>query len=396
MERIDWQEARIPRCVAAALDGLRFGEGLRVWPDADPQEWDRTIYYLHRNQLTLILHHVCGGSLPAPVRTQFDAFSGANIVRLAHLREVTREVVTALERAAMEPLLLKGFARASEFVPDPDARMHYDIDVLCPRAHEEAAGVLRAVGYQPISEVESQATGHLPPMARPTSWKWRGDFFDADTAIQVEIHRSLWTSEFEGFSLSGLEGFWTRREYHEGYRTLSRHDALAHRSMHLLRHLLRGDFRAAGVYEIGYFQHENRGDDQFWSNWASLYGSDLQRAQAVCFALARRWFGCELHPIAETAIHRLPDAVRLWMETSAASPAESFFSPGKQELSLHFALVDSAAAKFRIAMRRLLPVSHSPRTWETRAEHIARLRSRVVFHARSLAPTLFRLLMIRR
>jgi hypothetical protein len=390
MRRIEWQrETRVPRCVAAVLDGLRFDAADVNWPTANDQEWERAIYYLHRNQLTLI------ANLPPNLQARADRFRRANSARLSCLRARTEEVIAELRRAGIETVLLKGFARAGEYVHDPELRMHYDIDLYYPEAAERAMDVLRAIGYEPIAGAESDAAGHLVPLARPTSWKWRDDFFDLETPVHVELHELLWVPQIECFSFPGLEQFWDRRE-NDHYCTLSRHDTLAYRCLHLLRHLLRGDIRAAGVYEIAYFLHQNRSDDGFWRGWQSLYLKDLQQAQAVCFALAQRWFGCEMHSIPLMAVRDLPQRVLEWMEQSAASPVESFFKPAKHELALHFALVGSAGARFRIALRRLMPLRHSARMWEDRAAYLARLRTRAIYHAKALAPTLSRLLTIRR
>jgi len=387
MRRIEWrQETRAPRCVAAVLDGLRFDAGPVNWPHADQREWDRAVYYLHRNQLTLIARHVCGTKL------HFDQFYRANAARLARLRATTEEVLAGLQRAGIESAVLKGFARAADFVPEPDVRMHYDIDLYCPQRAEDAATVLGGIGYETIAGAESDASGHLAPLARPTSWKWRDDFFDLETPAHVELHHQLWMPQIECFSLDGLENFWDRREQAGPYCTFSRHDTLAYRCVHLLRHLLRGDIRAAGVYEIAYFLQQNRMGDEFWTTWRSLYSDDLLRVQAVCFALAQRWFGCEMHAIPLMALGGLSRRVCDWMQLSAASPVESFFTPAKHELALHFALLDSASARFRVAMRRLLPLRHSAQMWEDREAYHARLSSRAVYHAKALLPTLSKLL----
>jgi hypothetical protein len=378
------------------LDGLGFGLGPAEWPDCNEVEWDRAVYYLNRNQLTLIARQVLGENLPAHLQARFDGFLQANRVRLARLRSVTGEAIAELQRGGIETVLLKGFARVDEYVPDPDGRMHYDIDLYCPQEAEQAAALLNAIGYAPIAGAESEAAGHLTPLAQPTSWRWRDDFFDLETPVHVELHQVLWVPEVEGFAFSRLADFWARRESSVGFCTLSRHDSLAYRCMHLLRHLLRGDVRAAGVYEIAYFLQQNRFDDAFWSTWQGFYAADLERGQAVCLALAQRWFGCAMHAIAQERVDALPAAVREWMERSAATPVEGFFVPGKHELGLHFALLDSTGAKFRVAMRRLFPTSHTARMWEGRGAYLGRLSSRAFYHAKALAPTLSRILLMRR
>jgi hypothetical protein len=394
MRRIEWlRDTAVPRPVAAVLDAMRFDAPGEIGTvDSD---WDPAVYYLNRNQLTLLARHVCGSGLPEHVRDLFDRFYQANCARLVRLRAATQEVIVELERAEIESVLLKGFARARDFVPDPDARMHYDIDLYCPDAAPRAQAVLAGIGFELIAGAGSDAACHLPPLARPTSWKWRGDFFDLETPVHVELHDRLWAPEIECFGFPGLEDFWTRREKAQ-YCTLCCHDSLAHRCLHLLSHLLRGDIRAAGVYEIAYFLHQNRCADRFWQDWRELHPDELRRGQAVCFALAQRWFGCEMHAQPMQCVDALSPAVREWMQRSAASPVESFFTPAKHELGLHFALLHSTGAKFRVALRRLVPMRHTAKMWEDPAAYLKRLGSRAVYHARALAPTIARLPIIRR
>ena len=401
MRPIAWhREDQVPRCVAAVLDALRFDDQRIAPPDAPSTEWDQAIYYLNRNQLTLI-----AGStrFPAPLESLIDGFYRANCFRLSRLRETTGSLIAQLQAAGIEPVLLKGFARTAEYLADTEARMHYDIDLFCPEQAHEAQTVLFRDGYRSLEHhSQSDVAGHLTPLARPTSWRWRNDFFDLETPVHIELHEQLWTGQVERFAFSGLEGFWTRREKESGraYFTFNRHDTLAYRCLHLLRHLLRGDPRAASVHEIAYFLHQNRSDENFWTVWRSLYSPDLHLAQAACFALAQRWFGCAMHEVPAAAVRRLPQPIAGWMEHSAASPVESFFRPVKSELALHFALIDaltdSRSAKLRVALRRLLPLRHTGRMWEPRSGYLARLGSRAVYHARALAPTLSRLWMTRR
>jgi hypothetical protein len=391
MRRLKWKdETRVSRGVAAVLDSLRLdARGDVCLPEINRQEWQQTLYFLNRNQLTLIAGVVTGDP-------RLRQFAAANSRRLVQLRRVTREVIAELDGAGIETVLLKGFARAGEYVPDPDARMHYDIDLYCPNAPQAAVKALRAAGYEPVPGTESAASGHLAPLARPTSWQWRDDFFDLETPVHVEMHPRLWVPEVEGFAFEGIDEFWGRRERDGDFCTLSRHDTLAFRSMHLLRHLLRGDLRAANVYEIAWFLHDNRNDADFWREWLNLFSHDLRRGQAVCFALAQRWFGCEMHSVAQACTDNLAEAFRDWMVRHAASPVQSFFHPSKQELALHFAFVDSPTTRFRVAMRRLVPLRHTPRMWEGRFAYLRRLTSRAAYHARTLAPALCRLLIMRR
>src|SRR4051794_7463363 len=124
MRPLNWQnETRLPRCVAALLNALRLDAAPVEWPRAEDREWDRAVYFLHRNQLTLLVRHAAAGRLPAYLRSKLDADYAANRRRLERLKESTSEVLMLLHDAGISAVLLKGFARVSEYVPDPTARM---------------------------------------------------------------------------------------------------------------------------------------------------------------------------------------------------------------------------------------------------------------------------------
>jgi MFS family permease len=87
----------------------------------------------------------------------------------------------------------------------------------------------------------------------------------------------------------------------------------------------------------------------------------MRRLEAVVFKLATEWFGCRVAPRAQEEIEQLPEAAHTWFEQYALSPAASDFHPNKDELWLHFSLLDSRAECWRVARRRLFPGNLPPR-----------------------------------
>src|SRR5437763_566929 len=81
--------------------------------------------------------------------------------------------------------------------------------------------------------------------------------------------------------------FWSRRVEQKldgrSYLALDPADALGYAALHLLRHVLRGEGRAANLYEVAYFLNQDAGDDDFWTRWRDLHGPELRRLQALCF-----------------------------------------------------------------------------------------------------------------
>jgi hypothetical protein len=195
------------------------------------------------------------------------------------------------------------------------------------------------------------------------------------------------------------------------YFALDPADALGYSALHLLRHLLRGDVRAANIYELAWFLDQNAGNSEFWSRWRELHVPELRRLQAICFRLAAAWFDCRMNSIPRAEVDSLERPIHRWFEQCAASPAEAFFRPNKDELWLHLILLDSLAKKWTVLRRRLFPTRlpgpldsvyipderMTPRLRLRKQWQYARyVAGRGIFHARALLPTLSRMARIRR
>src|SRR6185437_16370744 len=96
------------------------------------------------------------------------------------------------------------------FTPNPLFRAQGDIDLWVPgnevyRAQE----VLTRLGY---ASGERARARHLSPMRRPSNWRWRGDRFDPEMPVSVELHFELWSERTDRMAVPGLNGFWSRRD----------------------------------------------------------------------------------------------------------------------------------------------------------------------------------------
>ncbi len=119
-----------------------------------------------------------------------------------------------------------------------------------------------------------------------------------------------------------------------------------------------------------------------WTAWLDLHDESLRRLEAVCFALAQRWYGCRLPEAACQEIERLPPDVIRWLDAYSWSPIASLFQPNKDELWLHWALLDSKRDRIAVLRRRVLPerlpgpvdAVHVPKSQLTSGD---RLRGRV-------------------
>ena len=356
----------MPRCASAALAALHFRDprtdALRKLSE---REWREALDFCDRSRLTLFLRDAAGDALPPWVRERTGRDAANNLERLRGLESLHRDLAGRLTARGVDFLALKGITHGGLFGFRPDNRMQYDIDLFSPREAVHAArAVLLDCGFEPLEQMEDFPTDHLPVMVRPTTWEWRGDYFDTGIPTPVELHFQFWNADLERLPASGVDEFWTRR----GRRcvagielaVLCPADALAYAALHALKHVLRGSLCAFHAFEIACFLESHAGDHALWKEWRALHSPQLRRLEAVVFRLAAEWFGCAVAELPRQEMEDLPGATRAWFAEFSASPVTRLFHSDKDELWLHFSLLDSRRDAWSVARRRLLPGNLPP------------------------------------
>jgi hypothetical protein len=377
----------LPAGAAAALAALHFAEPR---PEAlarlNPAERVAALEFCHHAGLALLVRDVL------PAATARDAVN--NLLRLRVLEATYRQ----LSSLPVEFVALKGITQCELFGIRPEDRPQADIDLYCPRETVETArDALMAAGYGAIAGLEAFPTDHLPALMRPTAWKWRGDFFDPEMPLAIELHFQFWDPRLERLPAEGVDEFWTRRVRRTvggaELAVLSPVDAVAYAALHLVRHLLHGDTKPFHVYEIASFLYGHADDDAFWGEWRGLHSDTLRRLETVAFLLAETWFGCRLAPAVREEAARLPGGTRMWFEEFGMSPALQRYRANKDELWLHLSLLDSRLDGLRVARRRLIPSNLPPparatSTASRRSVYAAWFLARLRYHTVSLGTTL--------
>jgi MFS family permease len=411
--------AGLPQGASAARAALHFrSPNLEALARLTDAEWRDALDFTDRSQLTLLLRNSpARDAMPPWAQERTDAAAARNLERLHRVEALYRALDTQLRDAGIQYLALKGLAHCPEFCATAGGRVQYDIDLYTPRESVYAArDAVMALGFEPLQSMERFPTDHLPALIRKTGWEWRGDFFDPEIPIAVEIHFQFWNQRLERLPAPGVEEFWPRRVRREvaGVQmgALSPVDALGFASLHLLKHVVQGSARPSHICEVAHFLETHAAYDRppalsrlhtdnaaFWAEWRALHTPELLRLQAVVFRLARDWFGCHVGTVAEEEIERLPATTHRWFEEFAASPAQRIFHPAKHELWLHLSLLDSPWDALAVARRRLLPISlpgpvdaiHIPEselTWRrrllSRARYLRHVSRRTAHHAGTL------------
>ena len=352
---------KLPKPVAAVFDALHLTDP-RPEPllRATDQEWRQALAFCDRSQLTLALRRLYRERMPDWVRERTDADASKNSLRLTAIRDLYRNLSEWFSATGIAFVALKGLTQCPKFWPQAESRVQYDVDLYVPRVQIlPARDLLLRQGFESISGMDNSPTDHLPALIRKTGWQWRGDYYDPEIPIAVELHFQFWNPDVERLSAPGVDLFWPRRTERSfaGLKlpVLSTADAVAYGGLHLLRHLLRGNVRPFHVLELAHFLNSHAHDDAFWRSWVSLHPPELRRLEAVSLRLATAWFGGMVPEAVREEWTQLPNSTRTWFERYALSPAGSEFRPNKDEIWLHLSLITNRRDRWRVIRRRLLP-----------------------------------------
>jgi hypothetical protein len=323
------------------------------------QEWPRLLEICDRTQMTLSIGIRHREVLPDSVRDRIDKNIKSNMVRHDVLFDEYRLIASALQEHSIGFVVLKGFTQiAPLYVPDQCYRPQYDIDLYCPPEFlKPARNALLRSGLVPVQTFSKHAD-HLPPMIRNKNWKWRGDYFDFELPLTVEVHFRFWHAQRERITVLSTAGFWQRRIRRNirglDVPMLDLADSISYSALHLMRHLLRGDVRTYHVYEVAHFLHHTRQDHALWHEWLDRHPGTVSNIESAAFRLARDWFDCDVHPVVAEAIESLPPKVQRWFDLFGNS-ALALERPNKDELFLHLSFVPDVRSRCVIIAQRMLP-----------------------------------------
>jgi hypothetical protein len=393
----------------AVLKALRFGARSAHELEAIPENaWPGLLDATDRAHLTLALGVRCRDSLPESARLRIDRNLADNRARHDRLIATHSQIADAFSMYGIEYVVLKGLSQWPRYIDDPGHRPQYDIDLYVPGGSIFAAAkALHVLGFGFVSDNLDPGADHLPVMIRRTGWTWRDDYYDPEMPPSVELHFRFWNSQAMRFDAGDVAQFWRRRVMRQigalRFPTLDPVDGLSYSALHLIRHLLGGDMRLRHVYEIAQFLDKSAYDGAFWSRWHETGLPACRVVEGIAFRLARDWFHCGLHPAAWDAIDRLPSPIQRWFSLFASSPSLGIEHSHKNELWLHFCLLNNTKDRREIALRRLFPtrgtrVLRDPHVPAARTGPILRIKraafeaaflaSRAVHHLRTLVPTL--------
>jgi hypothetical protein len=294
------------------------------------------------------------------VEQQLEERWSKNATRRKRLQEAFLEIAAELTARGIPYVLLKGFTHETGFGLRYGTRLQSDLDFLVyPPDRRRATAVLQDLGYRPHGPANLSAE-HDRPWVRPFTWTWKGDYFDPEIPIPVELHDSVWSPAGDRIQCPGLEEFWNRRASTTTsgmcVQAFAEVDRIAFAALHALRHILRNDARPAHVFELARLLETRVDHHDLWDQWVGAHHPEVRQLQLIAFRFAEEWFGCRLPQVVAQECETLPSPVQSWLRSFAWSPVENLARPNKDVLWLHLALLKSRRDRWSVAASRLLPV----------------------------------------
>jgi hypothetical protein len=405
--------AASPSYVTALISALSFrGAEPELLQTLNDSEWEQLLIFGDLMHLTIPLVQKCGNYCPRWVCQRVDRNIDDNALRFQVIKNTYATVAEALREEHVDHLVLKGFTKSPDYAPDPRHRIQSDIDVFCPRETIfRARDALYGIGYRSQHQFDDMPWDHLPPLRRKTEWQWRGNAYDPEMPLTIELHHCFWDRAAVRCGPVDDGHFWQRRIVGRleeiSFPALHPIDRLGYSALNLLRDLLRVGIVTSQVYELAWFLHRNSRNEEFWSGWIQLHNDELRRLESVSFLLAQAWFHCDLSEAIQAEIGSLPMGTKRWFEMDATSPSPmGWMRPSKDAVWLHSSLMRSAKEKTRVVFgrlfpRRVLPVdaaianripNSSPNEesgWQNYSRYLGYLVARVAYHSKVLPITLW-------
>jgi len=356
---------RIPREATALMAALQVrGSSDTLLHELTDHDWSSLLGFCELAHLTLPLARVATNQFPTWVADRLETNAAYNALRFERVKKTYREAANALNGVGVDHVVIKGFSQVPDYVNEPRWRAQSDLDFFCPAEMIEPARVaLEAIGYKAEQRSDYRRADHIPTLVRPGPWRWRGNHFDPEMPLSIELHFCLWNEAASMFSIPEVQDFWNRRTVRvvDGlyFPCLSKVDQLGYISLHIVRNLLSGEWIVHHVRELAVFLQNHAGDDAFWQAWTDIHDKSLRSIEAIAFYYAQAWFGCELHKEVGQQIAKLLPVQQRWLRRFKWSALECMFYPRRDSIWLHMSFLQSGKVKRALVKRHFFPVKVS-------------------------------------
>lgn len=339
---------------------------IRAQLTLDNLNWDDVLYLADGHGITPLLYKLWErlGLLelaPAAVQARMAQAYRDNATRNTDARREFRELTAWMFQAGVETIVMKGLPLLDQLYPDTAERVLYDFDLLARDEAQARRGYDRlvAAGFTLVPQKAGAVVGkHLPSVWRLNGFVRRGYLFDVMQPRPVEMHLTLWDTQWRGLDLLPLPDLWARSQQIQvgdaTVQVLSREDTCVHLCVHLATHLVEREARVGQAIDIARFLRMHGTE----MDWADVIRAS-ERAHVTRFVyLALRAVntltGAPLPPqeIMDALRAKTPAGLRTWVEQNGARDLLAM-DYRNTDLSRAYALTFAAAESWREKVRVL-------------------------------------------
>lgn len=239
----------------------------------NPVDWEEVFSGICRNGLlgltySYLKHHPHEDYPPAAFREWVRQASRLDVLQTALRYRQVRQVLTALNQAGLDYMVVKGPAVAYTVYPEPNWRPFNDLDLIVRESDWATVhDLLLALGfYQEVDEKNhALELPQPPPKLIPQAVPYELSYWQPELELRVEIHYDDILNA--GLAARDREGFWRRARVitieETPVKVMSLEDQLIHLCMHLHYH---GYTRLNAFTEIAFIVRDHAGQ----LDWAQL------------------------------------------------------------------------------------------------------------------------------
>lgn len=284
-------------------------------------DWQRAAFWLDASGLSLHLWDALSRRrrtdvLPPSVQERLQQNCYDNRRRSEAMFAEFASINAALDAAAIEYAVQKGFSLVPDFCPDPSLRFQMDFDYLVrPDAVGNVAAALQPLGYSLIHSdpLEAQFSNRAPDCRR------HEDLYRPPATYSLELHYSL-VDRVE-FGLTAPPDSLTHRrrieQFGKPYFVLDQPEQFLNRVLNSFQDIFLFAVRLSSLLEIVHFIGRYHDDAQTWrclrrraADWDSRLGSVI----GLVLALAGEMYGCDVpRELREWTLDACPPSALLWV-----------------------------------------------------------------------------------
>jgi hypothetical protein len=283
-------------------------------------DWRRILYWLDISGIALYLLDRLSElglqrCVPEPIVQRFEQDLAENRKRTAALFQEAAAISDKMSRYGVAFALLKGVTLTPESVRDSALRWQVDLDLLVAAGDATAARhVLMSFGYELHAVCGNTMEFTAGQSGSPDIRK----IYRVRSQRSLELHMLSTAAGRDGRRTDRLSRVQTRQFCGATIPTLAPADILVQQCMHLFKHLCGEHTRASWVLELWRHVQARREDPGFWKEVERVAALEPrgELGLGAALLLASLVFGeMGQEPLVRTAIEKLPQKVRLWVET---------------------------------------------------------------------------------